>query len=128
MWIVITTLLKQQIEWWPKTFAQYCTSQSNVITTHFLSSKMVLNVSFDIEKPTCNGFESFQYGQKIALMSMIMGLINHFLSIFLLPYTLSKFQMVTVDCLGHNKFNLEVSQFIFHAQVHITGISLNRGD
>ena len=23
-WIVITTLLKQQIEWWPNTFTQYC--------------------------------------------------------------------------------------------------------
>ena len=24
IWIAITTLLKQEIEWWPKTFAQYC--------------------------------------------------------------------------------------------------------
>ena len=30
IWIVIITLLKQQIEWWLKTFAQYCMFKINI--------------------------------------------------------------------------------------------------
>ena len=45
-------------------------------------------------------------------MSMVMGLINHFLSIFLLlAYILSDLKMVTINFLGH-KFNWEVFKFI----------------
>ena len=52
-WIVITTLLKQQIEWCPKTFAQYCTwYKENVILIQDLwclcrSSRVTINVEKD---------------------------------------------------------------------------------
>ena len=55
------------------------TSQSNFIITHLLSSEMVLNVSFGIEKTIWNGSECFQGGHQMALISMVMGLnFKHF--------------------------------------------------
>ena len=41
------------------------------LTIHF-----PVNVSFDIEKTIWHGFECFQNGSQIALISMVMGLIS----------------------------------------------------
>ena len=73
------------------------------IIRHLLSFEMALNVSFNIEKTIWNGIECFQNWHQIALISMVMGLINHFLNIFLLSYILLDFKMVTIDYLGHFK-------------------------
>ena len=76
-----------------------------------LSSEMVPNVSFVVEKTLWNGFECIfkVFLFYSILMFFKMGLIN---PIFI-------FLLFMSDCLGHNKFNWKVSLF-FHAQVHIT--------
>ena len=57
-----------------------CTStfQLNFIITHSLSSEMVLNVSFDIEKTIGNVFECFQDGRQIASMVVFSCLGGHY--------------------------------------------------
>ena len=43
-----------------------------------------------------------------------------------LAYILSDFKLATIDCLGHNKFNWEVNNFIFHAFFHYCPVSLSQ--
>ena len=81
------------------------TSPSNSIITHLLSSKMVQNVSLKVE--------CFQDVHQIALISIIKWLLNTFLSIFLLlANILFDLKIITIDCLGHNKFNWEWNKLI----------------